>query len=397
MLIQTLICLKIETHMPRKKQRSIYVTKEPEWNALALITEPEEQDKAFHSCEYFVRTEIPKKKLVASVKNWVKNKSGWSKQEQKIILANPDWAFSATGISTYVEYKLGYMPESILKHFGKRKEEWLKRGKEYIKEKQAKAELKPKKVISIQERMKQQITDLCADWEYKIDQFVDGEFTINDFDPYKDMLVYQPEIKANHAKLIKDDFEPQYKEATEVKEWKDPDIKEAYSHFTPKMRKDFLTFFEKINTSCDTIIETKKTTRKARKPRARSKESIVKKLKYQINDSELGIASIHPTEVVNANELWVYNTKTRKIGVYHARNKDPRNMGRDGLTVKGTTIQDFNPEESLQKTLRKPKEQISNWTGNAKTKFAKTFEELKTTPIKLNGRINDSTIILKAF
>jgi len=289
------------------------------------------------------------------------------------------------------------MPESILKHFGKRKEEWLKRGKEYIKEKQAKAELKPKKVISIQERMKQQITDLCADWEYKIDQFVDGEFTINDFDPYKDMLVYQPEIKANHAKLIKDDFEPQYKEATEVKEWKDPDIKEAYSHFTPKMRKDFLTFFEKINTSCDTIIETKKTTRKARKPRARSKESIVKKLKYQINDSELGIASIHPTEVVNANELWVYNTKTRKIGVYHARNKDPRNMGRDGLTVKGTTIQDFNPEESLQKTLRKPKEQISNWTGNAKTKFAKTFEELKTTPIKLNGRINDSTIILKAF
>jgi hypothetical protein len=72
-------------------------------------------------------------------------------------------------------------------------------------------------------------------------------------------------------------------------------------------------------------------------------------------------------------------------------------MGRDGLSVKGTTIQDFNEELSVQKTLRKPKEQISNWTGNAKTKFAKTFEELKTTPIKLNGRINDSTIILKAF
>ena len=154
---------------------------------------------------------------------------------------------------------------------------------------------------------------------------------------------------------------------------------------------------DRINTACDTIIETKKTTRKARKPRARSKESIIKKLKFQINDSELGIASIHPTEIVNANEVWVYNTKTRKLGVYHARSKDPRNMGRDGLTVKGTTIQDFNPDLSLQKTLRKPKEQISNWTGKAKTKFAKAFDELTTTGIKLNGRINDNTIILKAF
>ena len=60
-------------------------------------------------------------------------------------------------------------------------------------------------------------------------------------------------------------------------------------------------------------------------------------------------------------------------------------------------IQDFNPDLSLQKTLRKPKEQISNWTGKAKTKFAKAFDELTTTGIKLNGRINDNTIILKAF
>ena len=72
-------------------------------------------------------------------------------------------------------------------------------------------------------------------------------------------------------------------------------------------------------------------------------------------------------------------------------------MGRDGLMVKGTTIQDFCEESSLQKTLRKPKEQISNWTGKAKTKFQKSFDELKTTPIKMNGRLNDNTIILMAF
>ena len=65
--------------------------------------------------------------------------------------------------------------------------------------------------------------------------------------------------------------------------------------------------------------------------------------------------------------------------------------------VKGTTLQDFDEELSVQKTLRKPLEQINNWTGKAKTKFSKAFEEVKTTPTKLNGRLNDTTIILRAF
>lgn len=393
-------CLKTETQMPRKKkERSIYITKEPDWKTLREITDPEKQIQAFNSCEYFVRTEISRKKMVNAAKHWVKEKSGWTKEEIKIILNNPDWAFASSGIALFVEYKLGYMPESTKGHYEKRKEEWLKRGKEFIKEKQKKAEEKPKKVISIQERMKQQVEALCAEWEYKLDSLTDEKLTLKEFKPYEDMLVYQPEVKANHAKIIKEEFENEYNEALEVQEWKDDQIKEAYSHMSAKMRKDFVAFFEKINTACDTIIETKKSTRKSRKPRARSKETIVKKLKYQINDSELGVASIHPTDIVNCNELWVYNTKTRKIGVYHALSKDPRGLSRPsaGLMIKGTTIQDFCTKSSLQKTLRKPKEQITNWTGKAKTKFAKSFDELKTTPIKMNGRINDNTIILKAF
>ena len=384
--------------MPRKKQaRSIYVTKEPDWKALRLIEGQEERDKAFDSCEYFARTEISSKKKAEAARKWIKNDSGWSKDEIKIILANPDWAFSSSS-AFFIYSKIGYIAESTMNYTLKRKEEWLRRGAECLKEKEEKAaEKKSKPVISIQDRMKMQINDICAEFEYFIDLLIDGKKTVKQFDPYKMLIAYQPEIKGPHAKLIKEDFEKQFEEAQEVKAWKDDDIKEAYAHMDVKMRKAFVEVFEKINTACDTIIQTKATTRKARKPKARSKETIVKKMKFQINDSGLGIASIHPTEVVNANELWVYNTKTRKVGVYHARNKDPRGMGRDGLTVKGTTIQDFDEDQSIQKTLRKPAEQIQNWTGKAKTKFAKAFEEVKTTPIKLNGRMNDNTIILRAF
>lgn len=68
-----------------------------------------------------------------------------------------------------------------------------------------------------------------------------------------------------------------------------------------------------------------------------------------------------------------------------------------GLTVKGTSIRDFSETSSWQKTLRKPAEQLKLFTGNAKTKYQSAFDDIKATEIKLNGRLNEHIIILKAF
>lgn len=387
--------------MPRRKTktRSVFITKEPEWKTLKLLTDVAEREKAFKECEYFVRTEIKSKQTVSAAKDWIKNKSEWDKEDIRLILANPDWAFTASGTSFFIESKLGYMSEGFLKHLEKRKQEWITRGKTAILEKKEKQEKKQTKIVTIKERMQEQITDLLGDFEAYLDDFISGEKTVKDFDPYKMMLSYQPTIKANHAKLIVESYECAKLEAIEVVEWQDEDIKEGYNFMTVKMRKDYLAFFEKIETACDTVINQAKSTRKARKPRARSKDSIIKKLKYMEAFGELGLASIAPTDIVNCNELWVYNTKNRKIGVYHAISKDPKAMNRPGagLMVKGTTIQDFDEKASIQKTLRKPAEQINNWTGKAKTKFAKSFDELTTTGTKMNGRINEHTILLTTF
>lgn len=387
--------------MARKKtQRSIYVTTEPDWKTLKLVTDKEEQVKAFRSCEYFARTEVSKTKGLPIVKDWLKNHAGWPPEEVKIILANPDWTFSSCISTIFVWHKLGYMPDHLREHYEKRKnEEWLPRGKKALEEKVEKIEQKlAKPVISIQERMKEQVSDLCGNIEGFLDEMVDGAKTIKDFDPYKMMMSYQPEIKGPHAKIIKEEFAAQHAEALEVLEWKDEELKEAYSHFDAKMRKAFVQYYETINTACDTIIATKATTRKARKPKARSKEAIVKKLKYAVNFPELGLASLHPTDIVYANEVWIYNTKTRKIGVYRAKNIDPKNMQRPGtgIMVKGTTLQDYDEDTSIQKTLRKPAEMIKGFDAG-KMKCKKSFEELTTTPTKMNGRFNEHTIILRTF
>ena len=386
--------------MAKRKQRTVYVTKEPDWKQFRGITDPEQQEKAFRSVDYFVHSEISTKDAVAKYRKWVKEASGWDKEEIKIILKNPDWRFSSSAKYAWCWDKLGYMPERFAEFYTSRKEGLLQTGKEVVEEQlEKKKEAKPK--ISIQERMLEQVTDLCGDWDDLLDQFVEKEkFELKKFDPEKDMKVYGGGlIKPAHAKIVKEQYEGIYAEALENLAGTCEQLKEAYSFMDKKMKKDYVAFFEKINAACDAIILTGKANRKQRKPRARSKDAIIKKLKFQLNDGALGIASISPTDVVYANEVWVYNTKTRKVGVYHALNKDPRNLQRAGagLMVKGTTFQDFNPETSVQKTLRKPAEQISNWTGNAKTKFAKTFDEVKTTPTKLTGRLNDTTIILKAF
>ena len=112
----------------KKKARSIYVTKEPEWKTLKLLTDGNEQEEAFRNCEYFVRTEISKTKGLPTVKDWIKNHSGWDQETIKIVLANPDWALSNAIIPCYTFHKLGYMPDTVKEYFEKRKEEWIPRG-----------------------------------------------------------------------------------------------------------------------------------------------------------------------------------------------------------------------------------------------------------------------------
>ena len=385
--------------MARKKQRTVYVTTQPDWKKYILVTDPDEQEKAFREMDYFVHSEIATKDQVAKFRKWVKDGSGWDKADIKIILKNPDWRFSSSAKYGYMWSRVGYMPERFVAFYEKRIPEWIERGNEIMEEVKVKEVVKPK--VSIQERMLEQITDLCGDWDDVMDNFIEADkIDLKKFDPDKDMKVYQAGvIKPAHAKMIQDQYIPLLAEAQESIDGTCEQLNEAYSFMDKKMKKDYLGFFQKISNACDAIILTGKANRKQRKPRSRSKESIIKKLKFQVADGDLGIASISPTDVVYANELWIYNTKSRKIGVYHAENKDPRNMAREGagLMVKGTTIQGFDADTSVQKTIRKPKEQIMNWTGNAKTRFAKAFDEVKTTETKLNGRINDTTIILKAF
>ena len=64
---------------------------------------------------------------------------------------------------------------------------------------------------------------------------------------------------------------------------------------------------------------------------------------------------------------------------------------------KGTTLQFFDPNRSLQKTVRKPDEVLPNGKRLPKHKSKHSLDIPKTTETKMNGRFNADTIILKVI
>jgi hypothetical protein len=118
-----------------------------------------------------------------------------------------------------------------------------------------------------------------------------------------------------------------------------------------------------------------------------TKEKLVAKLKYSKQDSVLKLVSINPVDIVGAQELWVYNTKTRKLGQYIASNSL-------GLAVKGTSIENYT-DKSVSKTLRKPDQQLADFMKAGKVQLRKYMDTIKATETMLNGRINADVLLLK--
>jgi len=216
-----------------------------------------------------------------------------------------------------------------------------------------------------------------------------------------------------HARKIKEFYSSEIAEFEEVlnppskvdrekmnerdRDWAEQLI-EAYADFEKKDVKKYYEALMLFMGALDIIIDTAKANRKPRK-RIRSKEKMVAKLKFRINDEKFQLASINPQEIIGAEELWVFNTKTRKLGRYIASSKDPLHQRREGtgLSVKGTTVIGFSEDESIQKTLRKPEEKLKEFKDAGKIKIKKFLDEINAVDIKLNGRINPDTILLKTL
>jgi hypothetical protein len=183
------------------------------------------------------------------------------------------------------------------------------------------------------------------------------------------------------AKNKRNDFD-------EVLNTEDKDLKEGYSNFSKIQIKKLVTFFDQVILDCQKVSGDSVKTRKPRKRKAKSPDQLVAKMLYQKEFEELKLKSVAASGIVGAMQLWIYNTKTRKLGVYHADDAG-------GLSVKGSTIINFSETKSVQKKLRKPEVTIPEVLTGGKVFMRNVMDNIRAVQSVLNGRINKDTILLK--
>ena len=152
---------------------------------------------------------------------------------------------------------------------------------------------------------------------------------------------------------------------------------------------NLLRCFATIVSDAEKLAKNVKKTRKPRKRKTITADRQVSKMNYQPQDTKLKLHSIDPMKIIGANQLWVFNTKTRKLGIYHAASDGA------GLGVKGSTLQNFSEMESVEKTIRKPADVLPKVTEGGKVILRKLMETIKAKPKQLTGRINKHTILLR--
>jgi hypothetical protein len=243
---------------------------------------------------------------------------------------------------------------------------------------------------NIQDRLREKMSEAAGELEGMYDEMIlAGGKMSADYKPIS--LLRSLNVAPQLIGTVKEVWERRLQELQAVAAGRDADLVEGYGHWGKLQVRNFIKFAEQVIADCDTYRQIKKVERKPRAKKAVPLEKQVAKFKYAREFAELKLKSESATKLVGASEAWLYDTAKRKLIHVVADS----HLGT--FFVKGSAIVGFDPATTVQKTLRKPAEQIKSITSVGKPAARKAFKEIKATEVKFNGRGNDNLIILKTY
>lgn len=261
--------------------------------------------------------------------------------------------------------------------------------KQVEQEKENETDNKPKKP-NVQEIMRERAMVVGGDLEGLLDDYIaDGIPAKHKISPIGTLMVST--MLPQHVPLLIAPWEAQKKEFEELQTTDDKDLLEAYSNLGKIQIRNLIKFCELVIHDLHSYVTYKKSTRAKPKKKAVPIAKLVAKFKYLKSFNELKLESLSPVKIPESKELFAYDTKKRKLHYYKADELS------GGLTVKNSTLVGFSASESCIKTLRKPKEQLSEFKKASKPNSRKFFENIKAVETKTSGRFNENIIILKIF
>jgi len=242
----------------------------------------------------------------------------------------------------------------------------------------------PKIAPKVYEYTKEKVSEVTGLIENILDQFYEGNYQY--FDPNIYELLQSQNVKANQASMILNFYLPLVKEVLEAN---DKRI-EGYEQLSKKQLQTYGQFITQIFKDLKRYSTNKNQTRKPRKKKQKSSIHLTQKINYAKADQELKLVSINPINICGAMSLWLYNLKYRRLTNLIAATPH-------GLSVKGTTVINFDEQQSQAKNLRKPEKTLNAVLNEGKIKLRHILPDLSTKPTAVTGRIGKDTIILRAI
>lgn len=300
---------------------------------------------------------------------YFKNKLNYTKPLKNVI---PTFGFLCK-----INLNGGLLPEETLT--------WFNSQIDIIKNVTTKPSNSPKDKPTIQDRIKDKTNECIGELEHLFDVlfFYKKSTEITPLSILTKCEIKQPKDIIIHFSKRKEEY-------VEVLTTSDKDLKEGYSNFSVLQLNKIIKFFDQIITDCNNLTKLIPVVRKKRVVTLKTKpvEVLINKVNYCKAFPELSLVSIDPTNIIGATQLWVYNTRYKKLGVYYSDS---------GFSIAGTTLQSFNETKSIQKIVKKPEITLPEMLSASKVGLRKFMERITTTEYPLTGRIGPDTILLKVL
>lgn len=349
---------------------------EPEWDGDEETVDPTDILKAINWYNSNSQRRNYKKWTLA----WMKDKrSSWSKEDIQFVRKCPLKSFRPFG--HYCRMLSRGFPEvdQLTKIVETNINDLVIAGKNVIDRKAP--------TVSPRERMENQVSELAGELMNVCDSVLLSIREKTDY--HKSVNVYRwlegNSVTYWQAEMLSHIFAPALAELDQLVNEDDKQLKDGYSFLTRQQQKYLYKFMNGLVDSCLKYFNDKKPVRKKRKT---NPSKTVAKVKYLKESKEFGIKSVSPSEILDSRKVLVFNCRYNTLSVYYARSGQR-------LSVKGTTIQNFDLDKSQMRTIKNANKEISS------VRDEKSFESLwsrQTSVVKsANGRLNENCVILKAF
>ena len=140
----------------------------------------------------------------------------------------------------------------------------------------------------------------------------------------------------------------------------------------------------------DKVRSAKKAQTKLRKPKVRTADKQVAKVKYCKDSKDFKLVSMAPVQVIGGMRLYVFNVKYKVITEYVCASAT-------GFEIRGTTITNFDKDVSRSNSLRKPDIFLPIVQNKTPKQIGVEWNSLTTKTRVPNGRINGDTVLLRVF